>query len=96
MDIDPQSVVWALVVLGFSSGVCIGGILSILCMERTKEPETATLNKLIYAQRDSLRSLRTDFNVFRSTHEKELMNILRETLRVSPRAAPSDNDEPTL
>lgn len=96
MDIDPQSVVWALVVLGFSSGVCIGGILSILCMERTNKPETGTLNKLVYAQRDSLRSLRTDFNEFRNNHEKELMNILRETLRVSPRVAPSDNDEPTL
>jgi hypothetical protein len=96
MDIDPQSVIWALVVLGFSTGVCIGGILSIMCMERTKQPETGTLHKLISSQRESLRSLRTDFNVFRNTHEKELMNILRETLRLSPRVAPSDNDEPTL
>ena len=96
MDIDPQSVVWAMIVLGFSSGVCIGGIISILCMERKKHPETGNLHKLIYAQRDSLRSLRTDFNEFRNTHEKELMNILRETLRVSPRVSPTDNDEPTL
>ena len=96
MDIDPQSVVWAMIVLGFSSGVCIGGIISILCMERKKPPETGNLHKLIYAQRDSLRSLRTDFNEFRNTHEKELMNILRETLRVSPRVAPTDNDEPTI
>ena len=93
MDIEPQNVLWSLIVLGFSTGVCIGGILSMLCMERNPPPQTQNLQRLIYAQRDSLRSLRTDFNEFRNTHEKELMNILRETLRVSPRSIASD-DEP--
>lgn len=91
MDIEPQSILWALVTLGLATGICIGGIVSMVCGERKPEPQIVTLQKVIYSQRDSLRSLRTDFNTFRNSHEKELMTILRETLRVGPRTEVSDD-----
>jgi hypothetical protein len=80
-----------LVILGFSLGACFGGML----IHVQKEPDLEPVKRLIHGQRDSLRSLRTDFNAFRSTHERELMTILRETLRNSPRSVVS-NDEPSV
>jgi hypothetical protein len=87
-------IITILILLGFLAGVCLGGIVTILFTQKeTPIPDISPLQRLIHSQRDSLRSLRTDFNTFRSTHERELMTILRETLRNSPRSVAGD--EPT-
>jgi hypothetical protein len=87
-------IITILILLGFLAGVYLGGILTILFTQKeTPIPDISPLQRLIHSQRDSLRSLRTDFNTFRSTHERELMTILRETLRNSPRSVAGD--EPT-
>jgi hypothetical protein len=89
-------IITILILLGFLAGVCLGGIITILCTQKdTPIPDITPLQRLIHSQRDSLRSLRTDFNAFRTTHERELMTILRETLRTSPRSIAS-SDEPTI
>jgi hypothetical protein len=91
MEYDQTTLTAVLVILGFTLGACFGGMLIHL----QKEPNFEPMKRLIHSQRDSLRSLRTDFNAFRSTHERELMTILRETLRNSPRSVAS-SDEPTV
>jgi len=87
-------IITILILLGFLAGVCLGGIVTILFTQKeTPIPDISPLQRLIHSQRDSLRSLRTDLNAFRTNHERELMTILRETLRNSPRSVAGD--EPT-
>lgn len=83
----------ALILLGLSTGICIGAVFTILI--RRPIPPSHNLQKLLFSQRDSLRALRLDFNNFRDNHERELMTILRETLRTSPRSVDL-NDEPSV
>ena len=90
MEYDQTTLTAVLVILGFTLGACLGSMVVYI----QKEPDFAPMKRLIHSQRDSLRSLRTDFNAFRTNHERELMTILRETLRNSPRSVAS-NDEPT-
>lgn len=92
MEEEPHPYMLALVMLGLSTGVCIGAILTMLCNppQEVKTVNLTPIHKLIHAQRDSLRNLRTDFNSFRTSHERELMSIVRETLRVSPRSVVSE------
>lgn len=87
-----EELILALVLLGLVTGMCMGSLLTILYT--TQEPDQTT-NKLIISQRDSLRSLRLDFNKFRENHERELIMLLRETLRTSPRSVGSV-DEPSV
>ena len=87
-----EQLILALMLLGLMTGICIGSLVTILYT--TQEPDQTT-NKLIISQRDSLRSLRLDFNRFRENHERELMMLLRETLRTSPRSVASA-DEPSV
>jgi hypothetical protein len=88
MDMDTA----ALVLLGFTTGVCIGAVLVMLRI--SPRQQHTDIQKIMFSQRDSLRSLRLEFNKFRDNHERELLNILRETLRTSPRSVVSHDDEP--
>jgi hypothetical protein len=90
MDYDENTLTAMFIIVGFTLGACFGGIL----VHVQKEPDLEPMRRLIHSQRDSLRSLRTDFNAFRNNHERELMTIVRETLRPSPRSVAS-TDEPT-
>jgi hypothetical protein len=91
MEYDQTTLTAILVILGFTLGACLGSMAVYI----QKEPDFSPMKRLIHSQRDSLRSLRTDFNAFRTNHERELMTILRETLRNSPRSVTS-NDEPSI
>ena len=86
-----EEVIIALVLLGVLTGLCIGSLLTILLT--TQEPDQHT-QKLILSQRDSIRALRMDFNRFRDNHDRELITLLRETLRNSPRSVASVDEEP--
>lgn len=92
MEIQPLNIFWPLITLGFSTGVCIGGILGIVWENHDMHTRMNALQKTILSQRDSLRALRADFNEFRNTHERELMTILRETLRIN--SENSDAEDP--
>lgn len=83
-----------LILLGFITGMCIGSV--IVSVQHRYEPRSIPphMEKLIFGQRDSLRALRLDFNKFRENHERELMQLLRETLRTSPRSVGSNDEEP--
>lgn len=81
------------IIVGFTLGACFGAIL-VHVQKEPPRPDLEPMRRLIHSQRDSLRSLRTDFNAFRTNHERELMTIVRETLRPSPRSVAS-SDEPT-
>lgn len=83
----------ALVLLGFTTGMCVGAVI-VMLHKKLEPPQSDHLHKLIFSQRDSLRALRLDFNKFRENHERELMTILRETLRTSPRSVASADEEP--
>lgn len=83
----------AFVLLGFTTGMCVGAVIMMLQRKLETAPPLH-LQKLIFSQRDSLRALRLDFNKFRENHEKELMTLLRETLRTSPRSVGSADEEP--
>ena len=86
-----------LILVGFITGMCLGAII-ISSQDRIEYiPDTnPTLEKLIYSQRDSLRALRVEFNKFRENHERELITLLRETLRGSSRSILSDDEEPSV
>lgn len=90
MDMDTA----AFMLLGFTTGICIGAVIVLL--QQRNEPRSIPphIEKLVFGQRDSLRNLRLEFHKFRENHEKELMNILRETLRISPRSVASSDEEP--
>jgi hypothetical protein len=92
MEYEVYPIFSGLVVIGFCIGVCVGCRMIAYWDNYVNPPhKTKMLEKLVFSQRDSLRSLRLEFNNFRNGHEKELMTILRETLRTSPR---SSADEP--
>ena len=94
MEYEVYPVFTLLVVIGFCIGVCIGGAM-IAYWDKYVNPSNKVklLEKIIFSQRDSLRSLRLEFNTFRNGHEKELMTILRETLRTSPRQTEDEPNE---
>jgi hypothetical protein len=81
-----------LVLLGFTTGICIGAVLVML--RNPPKQQHTEIQKMIFSQRDSIRSLRLEFNKFRDNHERELLTLLRETLRTSPRSVTSNDDEP--
>jgi len=92
MEYEVYPVFTGLVVIGFCMGVCVGGAMIAYWEKYTNPRDKAhLLEKVVFSQRDSLRSLRLEFNNFRNGHEKELMTILKETLRSSPRSV---DDEP--
>ena len=86
-----EQLILALVLLGLSTGVCIGAILSYLL---TKHETSEDVHKSMVSQRELLRSLRADFHRFVENQEREFTTII-DTLRASPRSV-SSNEEPSV
>lgn len=95
MEYEEHNVFISLVLLGFLIGMCIGAVLAMI-LDRKEVPKLnlTSIHRNIHIQRDSLQNLRKEFTDFRANHERELMQLLRETLRASPRSTISE--EPTL
>jgi hypothetical protein len=87
MEYEVYPIFTLFTVMGFCVGVCMGGGMLIYWDNYMNPPhKTRMMEKVIFNQRDSLRSLRLDFNKFKNEHAKELLNIMREALRSSPRS----------
>lgn len=85
---------WPLIILGFATGVCIGGILGILWENNYTNERLNNMQKHILSQRESLRMLRVELNDFRNKHEQELMTLLREIIRNNAMSYTSEIEDP--
>ena len=90
-----DDIVGILVLIGFITGMCLGSV-AVLLQQRTEVvvPNNPHTERMLTNQRDSIRSLRMDFIRFRDNHDRELITLLRETLRNSPRSVASVDEEP--
>jgi hypothetical protein len=90
-----EEITGILVLIGFMTGMCLGSV-AVLLQQRSESvpPSNPQIDRMLTNQRDSIRSLRMDFIRFRDNHDRELITLLRETLRNSPRSVASVDEEP--